>query len=249
MISSTLLPRIVPPAQNLRLTAPAGLGDTSKRAAEFPIPDQGRISMNKKPDWIEKRQLLRTEAEVIVSRLSPTAEAAAQPTEVLLRELLVHKIELEMQIDELQRAHTSMEEARDRYVDLYDFAPVGYVTIGRQCLIAEINLTGAAMFSVDRARLINSRFSKLVSPQDTDRWHRLFLNIMESADIEKQAFILEMARADGTAFRVLLECQRLEPVDAPPMLRCALVDISRIKQVEEEVRIAGAGVALQDFGG
>lgn len=198
----------------------------------------------KKPDWIEKRQLLRTDAEAMVSRLSPAAEAAAQPAEVLLRELLVHKIELEMQIDELQRAHAAMEAARDRYVDLYDFAPVGYVTIGRQCLIAEINLTAAAMFGIDRARLIGSRFSKLVAPQDADRWHRLFLNMMERTDVEKHAFALEMTHADATVFHVLLECQRIEPVDAPVMLRCALVDMSGINQAEqEEMHIAAIGVA------
>jgi PAS domain S-box-containing protein len=203
----------------------------------------------KKSDWIEKRQLLRTDAESIVSRLSPAAQETARPDEVLLRELLVHKIELEMQIDELQRAHASMEAARDSYVDLYDFAPVGYVTIGRQCLISEINLTGAAMFGINRARLIGSRFSKLVSPQDTDRWHRLFLSIMEREDIEKHVFTLRMVGADATALPVLLECQRLKPSDAPPMLRCALVDIGRIRQAEEEVGIASAGVALLGSGG
>lgn len=201
----------------------------------------------KKPDWIEKRQSLRADAESIVSCLSPEA-LAVQPDEVLLRELLVHKIELEMQIIELQRAHASMEAARDRYVELYDHAPVGYVTIGRQCLISEINLTGAAMFGVTRARLIGSRFSKLVAPQDTDRWHRLFLNIMERDGIEKHAFALTMVRADATAIPVLLECQRLAPIDAPPMLRCALVDIGRIRLAEDEMGIASGAVALQGLG-
>jgi PAS domain S-box-containing protein len=193
--------------------------------------------MSQKPDGIDKRGSLRAEAEVMLSSLSP-AETTAKPAEILMHELLVHKVELEMQNEELRRAHTSMEEARDRYVDLYEFAPVGYITLSRECMISEINLTGAALLGVDRIKLVNRRFSKFVSPRDKDRWHRLFLNIMEHAEIEKQAFDLEMIRADATTFYAHLDCRRRESMDAPPILRFALVDISKIKQAEAELRIA-----------
>ena len=191
--------------------------------------------MKQKPDWIERRQSTRRKAEVALSGIS-AAESAVQPAEVLLHELLVHKVELEMQVQELQRAHASMEEARDRYLDLYDFAPVGYFTINRECLIDEINLTGAAMLGVDRIKLLKRRFSKFVAPVDQDRWHRLFMNIMEHAEIEPQAFVLEMIRGDGSTFYAHLDCQRREVADAPPMLRLALIDISRIKQAEAEMQ-------------
>ena len=64
-------------------------------------------------------------------------------------------------------------------MDLYEFAPVGYITINRKGLIKEINLKGAAFLGVDRAKLINQRFSKFIAEQDQDRWYRLFLNIMD----------------------------------------------------------------------
>ncbi|MBI5921719.1 MAG: PAS domain-containing protein [Betaproteobacteria bacterium] len=167
--------------------------------------------------------------------LSPT-ETVAQPTEVLLHELLVHKVELEMQVEELQRVHREMEEARDRYWDLYDFAPVGYITISRECLISEINLAGAAMLGVDRNKLVNRRFSKFLSPLDSDRWHRLFTNIMEHTQIEKQEIVLEMIRDDASTFIAHLDCQRGEIVGAPPMLRLALIDIGQIKRAEAEMQ-------------
>jgi PAS domain S-box-containing protein len=189
--------------------------------------------MQQKPDWIEKRQLTRRQAEQLLAGLS-SAEMAVQPGEVLVHELLVHKVELEMQVEELRRAHISMEEARDRYVDLYDLAPVGYITISREGLISDSNLTGAAMLGVERNRLANSHFSKFVSPQDTDRWHRLFMSMMGSVGIKKQTFVLEMTRADASTFPAYLDCRRRESTDAPLTLCLTLIDIGKIKQAEAE---------------
>ena len=75
-----------------------------------------------------------------------------------MHELQVHQIELEMQNEELRRAHVSMEEARDRYADLYEFAPLGYITIDREARIAEMNLTAAALLDADRGEIVNRRF-------------------------------------------------------------------------------------------
>ena len=179
--------------------------------------------MAHKPDWIDKRQSLRAKVEGMLSGISP----ATQPADVLMHELLVHKVELEMQVEELRRAHTEMEEARDRYVDLYEFAPVGYLTISRDGLISEINLTGAALLGVERSKLVNRRFSKFVSDQERDRWHRLFMTVMDHGEIEKHAFDIEMNRADGSTFLARIDCQRRSVIDAPPLLRLALIDMSK----------------------
>ena len=188
--------------------------------------------MNHKWDGIERRMSLRVGAEAMVSSLSPSE--AAQPAEILLHELLVHKVELEMQNEELRRAYTALEEARDRYIDLYEFAPVGYITINREGLISEINLTGSALLAVDRTKLINLRFSRFVAPQDRDIWHRLFMNMMKHVKGEKQEFSLEMIRADGSLFYAHFDCLHRETLDTPPMLRVALTDISKLKLALKE---------------
>ncbi|MDO9106010.1 MAG: EAL domain-containing protein [Methylovulum sp.] len=191
----------------------------------------------------QTRETLRAEAEALVANLlSPTA----QPAEALLHELIVHKIELEMQNEELRRIHTAMEESRDRYVDLYEFAPVSYITINRAGLISEINLTGTVLLGADRAKLINHRFSQLVAPQDQDRWHRLFLNLMQHANGEKQAFELKMSHADGALFDAHLDCLYRETWDMAPIVRVTLTDISKIKLTEKELRIAAIAFESQE---
>jgi len=188
--------------------------------------------MNRKWDGIERRISLRAEAEAMVGSLSPAE--TAQPAEILLHELLVHKVQLEMQNEELRRAYSALEEARDRYIDLYEFAPVGYITINREGLISEINLTGSALLGVERIKLINRRFSRFVASQDRDLWHRLFMNMMEHGNDEKQEFSLEMTRADGSLFYAHFDCLRRETLDTPPMLRVALTNISKLKLALKE---------------
>jgi len=183
--------------------------------------------MNQKHDGIELRKSLRAKAAAMVGSLSP-AETTTRPTEVLMHELLVHKVELEMQIEELRRVRAELEEARDLYVERYEFAPVGYLIINREGLIDEINLAGAALLGIDRARLVKRRFSKSVAPQAADRWHRLFLSMMEDAD--RQAFGLEMTGAGGSNFHAHLSCLRRESAASPASLWVVLSDPSKIER-------------------
>lgn len=76
----------------------------------------------------------------------------------LLHELQVHQIELEMQNSQLREAQQELEEARDRYADLYDFSPVGYLTLDEKGVVQEINLTGASMLGVERLNIVGQPF-------------------------------------------------------------------------------------------
>ena len=89
----------------------------------------------------------------------------------------VHQIELEMQNDTLLQAQITLEESRDRYVDLYDFAPIGYHTLTNTALIAEVNLTGAALLGVERKKLLLRRFAHFVAAEDSGRWGRFFVSV------------------------------------------------------------------------
>jgi PAS domain S-box-containing protein len=67
-----------------------------------------------------------------------------------------------MQNEELRRQQAESDEAKDRYRDLYDFAPIGYFTFDPDGRIAEVNLTGASLLGLPRSRLIGRSFSVFV---------------------------------------------------------------------------------------
>lgn len=98
----------------------------------------------------------------------------------LMQELRVHQIELEMQNEPLRQAQAELEKSRDRYADLYDFAPVGYLTLNSEAMVDEINLTGAALLGMERSKLIHRRFANFVTPADRDQWHRHFAAVLKS---------------------------------------------------------------------
>ena len=90
----------------------------------------------------------------------------------------VLQTELEIQNEELRRAQVALEESRDRYVDLYEFAPIGYLTLTREGTIAEVNLTGAALLGMERKKLLDRRFDGFITTEDKDRWQSHYLNVL-----------------------------------------------------------------------
>lgn len=81
----------------------------------------------------------------------------------LLHELHVHKIESEMQNQQFRESQQKLEEARDRYADLYDYAPVGYLTLDEKGVVLEINLTGATILCNERLNIVGQPFISLLS--------------------------------------------------------------------------------------
>lgn len=75
-----------------------------------------------------KRVLRRKAEKMHAGKAKGVPDPSDGDREKLLHELGVHQIELEMQNDELRRAQLEIETSRTKYVDLYDYAPVGYLT-------------------------------------------------------------------------------------------------------------------------
>jgi len=84
----------------------------------------------------------------------------------LLHSLEVHKIELELQNEELRLARDQAEKATQKFTELYDLAPTGYFTLEFDGTITELNLSGAKMLGIERAELVKSNF-RLFITQDT----------------------------------------------------------------------------------
>lgn len=175
---------------------------------------------------------LRSAAEALLAQ-SPASEASAFSETALLHELQVHQIELEMQHKELSESHIALEESRDRFVDFYEFAPVGYLTITDKGLIADINLTGAALLGAERSKILQRRFSSFVASDDVDRWHSHFVGVLKTD--EKRTCELELLRVDRSHVYVRLDSLQLIKEGKTPALRVVLTDITERKQAEAEL--------------
>lgn len=181
--------------------------------------------MSQKWDGIERRKSLRTRAEALVVSMSPE-ELATKPADVLLHELLVHKIELEMQNEELRRTYHELQEKQDHRQNLYEFAPVGLLSIDQEDRIIEINLTGAALLAKPRDQLLNQRFSTFIAPEQIDHWYCRRMNMMASTSAEKQSLDLDIISVDGCLFHAHLDCRRQASEDMSTILLVGLSAIS-----------------------
>jgi diguanylate cyclase (GGDEF)-like protein/PAS domain S-box-containing protein len=177
----------------------------------------------------QKSIVLRVEAEAL---LQPSActETVPRSAEELLKELQIYQIELEIQNEELRHTQLILEESRNRYLDLYDFAPVGYLTLTHEGLIAELNLTASSLFGLDRCELLHSQFATLVAPQDGDDWY-LFFSGVKNQNNQKN-IELTLKRKNDVEFPVQLDVQRVISSDKDLMLRITLTDITESRRVE-----------------
>jgi PAS domain S-box-containing protein len=149
----------------------------------------------------------------------------------LIHELEVHHIELEMQNEELRQAQLDLEAARDKYTDLYDFAPVGYFTINDKGLILDANLMGATMLGMERGKLTGQRFYPFIVKDDQDFFFLHRRKLLETK--RKQVCELKLSKRDGTVFYAQLEsCAVQDEAGNYKAMRTSLSDITERKHAD-----------------
>ncbi|MCE3015032.1 MAG: two-component system sensor histidine kinase NtrB [Pirellula sp.] len=141
----------------------------------------------------------------------------------VIRELKVHQIELEIQNEELRQSQLELEESRERYLDLYDRAPVGYSLVNAGGLIQEANCTLAEMLGTTPRSLIHQRFSMYIVNKDNPAFYQLRNRLISTS--QPQTCELRLQRCDGTYKWVQLSASLAAgDADSAPH-RVVLVDI------------------------
>ena len=157
-------------------------------------------------DSKDKTSDLRRRAESILKESADVLEEedlSSEDAQKLVHELQVHQIELEMQNEELRQAQLALEESRDRYLDLYDYAPVGYLTLDNNALILEANLSGAGLLGMERGSLIGKPLTSFVheETQDTFYFHRN--QVLQTG--ARHICEIKLVKPDGGWFHAQLE--------------------------------------------
>jgi PAS domain S-box len=179
---------------------------------------------------------LRARAEGRVKERPRRSETRGPPTtedlQRLVHELQVHQIELELQNEELQGARAELEVGLERYSDLYDFAPIGYLTLDSGGTIQKVNLTGARLLGLERSRLVGARFGLFVSPEYRPAFNALLENVFERQ--AKQGCDLAIGPEMSAPFWVHIEAVASD--DAGRECRAVLTDITERRRIEETLR-------------
>ena len=186
---------------------------------------------------------LRTRA---VKHLAEKGLGGARPADLerLIHELEVHQIELEMQNEELQSAQQVIAESREKYVDLYDFAPVGYFSFDRNGVITEANLTGASMVGIERASLIGKPFSLFLNPSYGDIFFTHRRKTRQTGQVGRCELLIQ--RKDGSLVPVLMESVIVADTTGNTTIRSAVTDITEHKRMEEAAARLAAIVESSD---
>jgi len=186
-----------------------------------------------------RKEVLRQHAEQIalertgrvLENLNALSPADAQR---VLHDLQVHQIELELQNEELRQAQDALEASRARYFDLYDLAPVGYVTLDENGRILEANLTGATLLGVARGALVGQPFSRFVVGDDADSYYLHHKKLFKTGAPE--AFELRLSRKDGAPFTAWIEATVVQDAGGGRTCRKVVSDITERKAIQETLR-------------
>ena len=129
---------------------------------------------------------LRQRAEARLRGKGAATDRPAKEADLrrLLHDLQVHQIELELQNEELQRAHAEVETLLMKYTALYDFAPTGYFTLDREGTIRGLNLAGASLLGMERSKLVNRRFCLFIAAEKRPAFTAFLRNAFESGTKE-----------------------------------------------------------------
>jgi two-component system cell cycle sensor histidine kinase/response regulator CckA len=151
----------------------------------------------------------------------------------LVHELSVYQAELEMQNEELRTTYLDLQESRNRYLDLYNSAPVAYLTLDERALVLEANTTSLELFGVNRKDLVNNALTHFISPESQDVF---YLNTKEMLRTgAKQSYELKLHKKDGTVFHSRLESKCLTDADEKITgQHITITDITDSKRLEEE---------------
>lgn len=181
----------------------------------------------------------RSKAEELIEKNLLTDQELSPKTGEMIRlahELAVHQVELEMQYEELGKSRDELEKSLRRYSDLYELAPLGYVSISHDGSIVKLNLSAAKMLGMERSRLLGKPFSCFVLFQDLDTF-RSFVEKAFSRNSSRYCEVLRLKQTGITGDKTITVSIDAVTDDDGKECNIVLSDISRLKEIENSMLV------------
>lgn len=179
--------------------------------------------------------ILRQKAEELLKKKTISTDTHFTDIEIfkLVHELDVHQIELEMQNEELHLANIRAESDAEKYLNLYDFAPSGYLTLSKKDEILELNFSGATLLRRERSQLLNKRFAFFIADESKPKYFVFLEEIFES----KTKQTCEIKLANNFENPIFINLTGIVDEENNQCL-ITMLDISQRKKAEEETKIS-----------
>jgi PAS domain-containing protein len=191
--------------------------------------------------------ILRRQAEAqLNARQKKQIDVSSSPDEMqrIIHELAVYQIELEMQQDELLQTRVELEESLDCYTELYDFAPLGYLTLDREGVIRKVNLSASKLLGIERSRLMGDRLGWFIVPEDLPLYNAMLERVFSTRDHASCEVLLQHDATSSSPDPFVSDSKdvlrsrtvRIDAVVSNDGQECRAVvsDISMQKQIERE---------------
>ena len=187
---------------------------------------------------LAKDNKLRKKAEeVLQSQFNPIKYESEDVDEVIY-ELRVHQIELEMQNQELRETQLKLEDSRLEYYDLYNFAPIGYLTLNNKGIILKVNFTGAELLGINRADLYKRAFIQFIEPECRNKFHHHIMDVQDKESVE-----LKLIRKDEGSFYSKLETLKIFDKNGKfKEFRITITEITAQKEAEKVLSDRNANI-------
>ena len=183
--------------------------------------------------------------KVLDENIEEMPEEASIPIRELFHKLHVQQIELEMQNEELRKSQSLLQASEEKYSELYDSAPVSYVTFNKDGKIINANQTTCENFHTKKEQLLNTSFYNLIKKEDRDTF---YLHLRETFRLKSTHSCELRIRNDypcplkhdplssSNSCWVLLKSVSYENKDGKICCRTVITDITLQKEKEKRLQ-------------
>lgn len=165
-------------------------------------------------------------------------DEAALSIKELIHELQVHQIELEMQNKELQQTQKKLKTSKQKYSNLYDFAPVSYLTLDKDAKILKANVTTCEKFGIARDNFVNRSFYDFINEDDRDLLYLHLQKVFDKKGQKSCELRLKIPENNEKSewFHGLVKSNAFDDLDGNTLCRSVIIDITERKEAQEELR-------------
>jgi len=193
------------------------------------------------PDTFHRQiEAARRRLEALEARAGGSVEGGALISETLqelstaLEELHVAAEEMRHQNEELASSHEVIEAERQRYQDLFEFAPDGYLVTDLEGTIREANRAAATLLGVRQDFLAGKPLLVFVAAEAHQDFHGRLTQMPERIRVSED-WEIQLQPREGLPFPAALTVGLArDAADQPTGLRWLVRDITERKGVERE---------------